>query len=116
LTKEHRIRVSENRVLRKMFGPKKDDVTGEWRRLHNEGLHHLVSSQNIIRVTKARRMGWAGHVARIAHRKGAYLRDRDHLEDTGVDGRIILKLMFKKYELAIIRFRIFCLPDCYPKI
>jgi hypothetical protein len=76
------MRVFENRVLSKMCGPKRDYVTGEWRRLHNEELHHLFSSQNIIRVTKPRTTGWAGHVARIVHRKGAYLRDRDHLEDT----------------------------------
>ena len=57
----------------------------------------MFSSQNIIRVTKARRMGWAGHVARIGDRKGAYLRDRDHLKDPRVNGRIILK--FKKYDM-----------------
>ena len=61
--------MSGNRVLRKMCGPKRDDVTGEWRRLHNEELHHRFSSQNINRVTKARIMGWAGHVARILQGK-----------------------------------------------
>jgi hypothetical protein len=57
--------VFENRVLRRIFGPKRDEVTGEWRKLHNEELNGLYSSPNIIRVIKLRRMRWAGHVARI---------------------------------------------------
>jgi hypothetical protein len=64
--------VFENRVLRRIFGPKRDDVTGEWRRLHNEELNDLYSSPNIIRVTKSRRMRWAGHVARMGEKRGAY--------------------------------------------
>jgi hypothetical protein len=59
------MRVSENRVLRRIFGSKRDEVTGEWRKLHNEELHNLYSSQNIIRQIKSRRMRWAGHVARM---------------------------------------------------
>ena len=55
----------ENMVLRRIFGPRRDEVTGEWRRLHNEELHDLYSSPNIVRVIKSRRMRWAGHVARI---------------------------------------------------
>jgi hypothetical protein len=62
---EHRLRVFENRVLRRIFGPMRDKVTGEWRELHNEELHILYSSPNIIRQIKSRRMRWAGHVARI---------------------------------------------------
>jgi hypothetical protein len=65
LREEHRLRVFENRVLREIFGHKRDGVTGEWRRLHNEELNDLYSSPNIIRVIKSRRMRWTGHVARM---------------------------------------------------
>jgi hypothetical protein len=64
--------VFENRVLRRIFGPKRDEVTGGWRKLHNEELHGLYSSPIIIRVIKARRMRWAGHVARMGEVRGAY--------------------------------------------
>jgi hypothetical protein len=57
--------VFENRVLRRIFGPKRDEVTGEWRKLHSEELHILYSSPDIIRKIKSRRMRWAGHVARM---------------------------------------------------
>jgi hypothetical protein len=59
-------------VLRRIFGPKRDEVTGEWRRLHNNELYALYSSPNIIRVIKSRRLRWAGHVARTRVRRGAY--------------------------------------------
>jgi hypothetical protein len=65
LREEHRQRVFENRVLRRIFGPKRDEVTGEWRNLHNEELCILYSSPNIIRHIKLRRMRWAGHVAHM---------------------------------------------------
>ena len=64
------LKVFENRVLRKIFGPKRDEVTGEWRTLHNEELNDLYSSPNIVQVIKSRRMGWAGHVARMGERRG----------------------------------------------
>jgi hypothetical protein len=70
LGEEHRLRVFENRVLRKIFGPKREE-DGSWRKLHNDELHSLYSSPNIVRVIKSRRMRWA-----------------DHLEDLGVGGRI----------------------------
>jgi hypothetical protein len=62
----------ENRVLRRIFGPKRDEVTGGWRKLHNEELRGLYSSRSIVRVIKARRMRWAGHVARMGEVRGAY--------------------------------------------
>jgi hypothetical protein len=65
---KHRLRVYENRVLRRIFGPKRDEVTGEWRKLHSEGLHDLNSSPSIIRIMKSRRMRWAGHVERRGRR------------------------------------------------
>ena len=62
----------ENMVLRRVFGPRRDEVTGEWRRLHNEELNDLYSSPNIVRVIKQRRMRWAWHVARIGEERGVY--------------------------------------------
>jgi len=70
LREERRLRVCENRVLRKLFGPKRDEVTGEWRKLHNEELNDLYSLPNIVRVVKSRRMRWAGHVARMGEDRG----------------------------------------------
>jgi hypothetical protein len=72
LREERRLRVFENRVLRRVFGPKRDGVTGEWRKLHNEQLNDLYSLPNIVRVVKSRRMRWAGHVARMAEDSGVH--------------------------------------------
>jgi hypothetical protein len=72
LREEHRLLVFENRVLTRIFGLKRDEVTGEWRRLHNEELNDPYSLQNIIRVIKSRRMRWAGHVARMGEGRCAY--------------------------------------------
>jgi hypothetical protein len=72
LREEHRLRVFENRVLRRIFGPKSDEVTGGWRKLHNEELHGLYSLPSIVRVIKARRMRSVGHVARMGEVRGAY--------------------------------------------
>jgi hypothetical protein len=73
LREEHRLRVFENRVRRRIFGPKRDEVRGGWRKLHNEELHGLYSSPSIVRVIKARRMRSAGHVARMGEVRGAYI-------------------------------------------
>jgi hypothetical protein len=102
LREEQRLRVFENRVLRRIFGPKRDGTTGEWGRLHNEELNDLYSSPNIIRVNKSRKMRWAGHVTRMGEKRGAYRilvgrsEGRNKLGDQGVDGRIIIKCIFKK--------------------
>jgi hypothetical protein len=84
IREEHRLRVFENRVLKRIFGPKRDEVTGEWRKLHNKELSDLYSSPNIIRIIKSRRMRWTGHVARMG-RTGTLIdywwesqRERDH--------------------------------------
>jgi hypothetical protein len=72
LVEEHRLKVFEDRVLRRIFGPRRDEVTGEWRKLHNEELRDLYSSPSIIRIIKSRRMRWAGHVARMGEKRSAY--------------------------------------------
>jgi hypothetical protein len=69
---ERRLRVFDNRVLRRIFVPKRDEVTGDWRKLHNEELNVKYSLPNIVRVIKSRRMRWAGHVARMGERRGVY--------------------------------------------
>jgi hypothetical protein len=90
--------------LRRIFGPKRDEVTGEWRRLHNKELYALYSSPNIIRVIKSRTPRRAGHVARMGERRGAYralvgnLREEDQLEILGVDRRTILKWVFERLD------------------
>jgi hypothetical protein len=89
-------------VLRRIFGPKRDEVTGEWRKIHSEELNDLYCLPNIVRVIKSRRIRWAGYVARMG-RGEAYtgfwwgnVRERDHLGDPGVDGRIILRWISRK--------------------
>ena len=67
-----RLRVFENRALKRIFGPKRDEVTEEWRKLHNEELSDLYSSPNIVREIRSRVMSWAGHVARMGERRGIY--------------------------------------------
>jgi hypothetical protein len=93
--------VFENRVLRRIFGPKREEVTGDSRKLHNEELHDFKSSPSIIRMMKSRRMTWAGHVARMGVR-GMHIefwcesqKERDHWKGLDVGGRIILKCMLE---------------------
>jgi hypothetical protein len=91
---EHTLRVFENRVLRRIFGPGREE-DGSWRKLHNE-FYNPYSSLIIVRVIKSRRMRWAGHVARMGEGRGVYRfwlggpKVKDHLEDLGVGGRITL--------------------------
>ena len=72
LREERKLRVFENMVLRRILGPRRDEATGEWRRLHNEELNDLYCSPNIVRVIKSRRMRWAGHVACMGEERGVY--------------------------------------------
>jgi len=72
LREGRKLRVFENKVLRRIFGPRRDEVTGKWRRLHYEELNDLYTSPNIVRVIRSRRMRWAGHVARIGEERGVH--------------------------------------------
>jgi len=90
-------------VLRKIFGPKREEVIGEWRRVHHEKLYDLYSTPDIIPMIKSKTMRWTGHMARVAERRmhagfwWVNMREMDYLEDTVVDRRIILKCLFKKF-------------------
>jgi hypothetical protein len=88
LGEECRLRVFEYRVLRRIFGPKRDEVTGKWRRLYNKEPHALYSTPDIIRVIKSRRLSWTRHVARMGEIRGAYrvlVGKSEGREDRGVD-------------------------------
>ena len=107
LKEGRKLRVSENMVLRRIFGPRRDEVTGEWRRLHNEELNDLYHSPNIVGVIKSRRMRWAGHVARMGEERGRIgswwgnRRERDHWGDLGVDGWIILGWISRRWDVGM---------------
>jgi hypothetical protein len=103
LREEHRLRVFENRVLRRIFVPKRDKVTRGWRKLHNEELHNLYPSPGVIRMIKSRRMKLAEHVARMGEKRNTYRifmgrleGKKKHYEDEDVGGWIILKWMLEK--------------------
>jgi hypothetical protein len=105
LREERKLWAFENMVLRRIFGPRRDEVTGEWRRLHKEELNDLYCSPNIVRVIKSRRMRWAGHVARMGEERGASWwgnrREGDHWGDQGVDGWIILGWISRRWDVVI---------------
>ena len=97
MRQKRRMRVSNNRVLIKIFGPKRKKVIWDWRKLQNEELHDLYCAPNIVQVIKSRRMRGVGHVAQTGEKRKKFgicwgkLKERDHLEDLDVDGRTILK-------------------------
>ena len=107
LTEERRMGVFENRVLRRIFGPKREDVTGEWRKLHNEELNDLYCSPNIVLVMKSRRLSCAGHVARMGERRGVCRilvgkpEGKRPLGNRGVDGGIIFRWIFRKWNARV---------------
>jgi hypothetical protein len=102
-----RLRIFENRMLRRIFGSKRDEVTGEWRILRNKELYALYSSPYIIPVIKSSGQRWRGHAARLGRGDvltGLWwgnLREGDHLNDRGVDGRIILKCILQKWNCRV---------------
>jgi len=107
LWEERKLRVFENMVLRRTFGPRRDDVTEEWRRLHNEELNDLYSPPNIVRVIKSRRMRWAGHVTHMGEERGCIgswwgnWGEGDHWGDLGIDGWIILGWISRRWDVSI---------------
>jgi hypothetical protein len=106
LREERRLRVFENRVLR-IFGPNREQVTGEWRKRHNEELRDMYSSPNIVWGIKSGRMRWVGNVARMGRGEACIgfwwvnLRERDQWGEPGVEGRIILRWIFSKWDVGV---------------
>jgi hypothetical protein len=106
LRDERRLRVFENRVLRRIFGPKRDEVTGEWGKLHNEELNDLHCSPSIVRVVKPRIMRWDGHVACMGERRGVCRvlvgkpEGKRPLGRPGLDGRVTLRWIFRKWDVG----------------
>jgi hypothetical protein len=105
LREERRLRMFENMVSRRIFGPKRDEVTGEWRKLYEE-LNGLYSSSNVVRFIKSRRLRWAGHVACMGKGRGVYrvlvgkLREGDQWGDPGIGERIVLKWIYRKWDVG----------------
>jgi len=107
LREERKLRVFDNMVLRRIFGPRRDEVTGEWRRLHNEELNDLYCSPNLVLVIKSIRMRWAGHVARMGEERG-YIGswwgnrgEEDHWGDLSIDGWIIFGWISRSWDVVI---------------
>jgi len=106
LREEHRLSMFENRVLRKIFGARRDEVAGEWIKLHIEEINDLHASPNIVRVIKSRRMRWTGHVARMGEERGVYRvlvgkpEGKSHWGDLGVDGCIILGWISRRWDVG----------------
>jgi len=103
LREERRLRVFENRVLRRVFGPKRDEITGEWRTIHNKFLRDLYYLPNIARLVKSRKMRWTGNVARMGEGRGVHRvlvgksEGKRPLEDPDVDGKMLLRRNFGKW-------------------
>ena len=104
LRKEPRLRIFENKMLRRIFGAKRDEVTGEWRKLHNEELNDLYCLPNNFRLIKSRRMRWAGLVAHMEERRDVYRvlvgkpEGNRPLVEPDVDGRVILSWIFREWD------------------
>jgi len=107
LQEESKLRVFENMVLRRIFGPRTDEATGEWRRLRNEALNDLYSSPNIARMIKSRRLRWAGHVPHMGEGRGCIgswwgnRREGNNWGDLGVDGWILLGRISRRWDVGI---------------
>ena len=99
LTEECRLRLFENRVLRRIFGPKRDEETGDWSKLHNEELNDLYCSPNIVRVWRSMSREWAREETCAGLSRGN-LMERGHWEDPSVDGRIMLRWIFRKWDVG----------------
>ena len=103
---KRRLRVSESRVLRTVFGPRREEVTRQWRKQHNEEIYYLYSSPNIVRVKKSRRMRLEGHVARMGEKRGVYRvlvgksEGKGPLAETQAYGKIILRWIFRKWDVG----------------
>ena len=107
MREERRLRVFENRVLRRIFGTRRDELTGEWRKLHDVELNDLSCSSIIVRVVKSRRMRWAGRTACVGRGEACTgfwwgnLRERGDLEEPGLDGKIIFRWIFRKWGVGV---------------